>query len=253
MGFLSSLFSGRSRDDDDDDELEDEENQVEEKKIKTLDLPRMTNGMSLNVTMEDGKPLLAGQLAEFSEDKITIERKAGQFAFNTCDIGSLVYIRGYGSNGTRPFDLKGTVELSQRIVLKVKDLVSVPYDEHRSNFRLTIDAPVSLFYEEDTKFQNPEKCRLVNISTGGACIDSEYIHAEGEILHMKVKLEEYAEMTFLGEIIRVNEPTPNVFRYGFLFAKLDDQAAQNLTRVLFNIQVGNKRAHSRSMDKGEWG
>ncbi len=257
MGFLSSLFSGRLRNDDDDDEFEEEEEeeegkeQADEKKVKALELPRMTDGMSLNVTLEDGKPLLAGQLAEVSGDKITIERKAGQFAFNTCDPGSLVYIRGYGSNGTLPFDLKGTVELSQRIVLKVKDLVSVPYDEHRSNFRLTIAAPVSLFYEEDTKFQNPEKCKLVNISTGGACIDSEYIHAEGEILHMKVKLEDYAEMTFLGEIIRVDEPTPGLFRYGFLFAKLDAQSAQSLTRMLFNIQVGNKRTHSRG-GPGAW-
>ncbi len=252
MGFLSSLFSGRSKDDDDDDfKEEDSEAEKEEKEDKSEQLPKLENGMAVNVTLDDGKPLLAGKIKEFADATIIIERNTGQFAFNTCDIGTLVYLRCYGSNGTRPFDLKGTVELSQRIVLKVKDLAVVPYDEHRSNFRLVIDAPVQLFYEEDAKFQSPEHCHLVNISIGGACIESEYAHTEGEILRMKVQLEDYVPMTFMGEVIRVDETKPGIFRYGFLFAQLDEHDTTNLTRVLFNLQVNNKRAHERSKG-GYW-
>jgi len=255
MGFLSSLFSGRAKNDEVD-ELEEEESGIEERgkagEKASDELPKFTEGMPLDVTLENGKPLLTGKVAEYKNGALSIDRKPGQFAFNTCDIGTVVYIRGYGSNGTLPFDIKGTVELSQRIVLKVKDLVSVPYDEHRSNFRLVIDAPVMLFYEEDEKFQSPEHCKLVNISTGGACVESECIHTEGEILRMKVQLEDYVPMTFLGEIIRVDEPKPGLFRYGFLFAQLGERETTSLTRMLFNIQVGNKKSHSRDPQIGHW-
>ncbi len=253
MGFLSSLFSGRSRDEDEDDELEVEEEEVKEEKKKPAVPLKITKGMTVNVTLSDGKPLLSGKIEECKGTSLSIERDTGQFAFNTCDIGSLVYIRGYGAEGTMPIDVKGTVELSQSIALKVKDVEVIPYDEHRSNFRLTISAPVSLYYEEDKKMQNPEKCKLVNISTGGALVESEYIHTQGEILQMKVQLEDYIPMNFMCQILRVDEPQPGVFRYGVLFAKLDERELTNLTRVLFNIQVGNRKQKSRNRNgPGNW-
>ncbi len=252
MGFLSSLFSGRSRDKDEDDKLEVEEEEFKkEKKEPAAASLKIAKGMTVNVTLSDGKPLLSGKVEECKGTSLSIERDTGQFAFATCDVGSLVYIRGYGAEGTIPIDVKGTVEVSQSIILKVKDVEVIPYDEHRSNFRLTISAPVSLYYEEDTKMQSPENCKLVNISIGGALVESEYIHTQGEILRMKVQLEDYVPMTFMCQILRVDEPKPGIFRYGVLFAKLDERELTNLTKVLFNIQVGNKRTKMRT-GPGNW-
>jgi len=240
MGFLSSLFSGPK---------EEPPKPVEEK--VPVKLPEMTIGMILNVTIQ-GKALLSGRLTALDGTNLTIERTPGQLSFDTCEAGTEAVIRGYNNNGTMPFDLKCIVEESSRIVFRAKDLAIIPFDEHRTSFRLAVNTPVSLFYREDEHLQNPEVCILVDISTGGACIESEFLHAEGEVLRLKVQIDDYAPMTFLGQIIRVQEHSPGVFRYGFLFAQLDEQESTALTKVLFNVQVGNKKTWQRA-GSGAWG
>lgn len=252
MGFLSSLFRNSGRDEEEEDEEEEEEEEIEfEQEKGPSGFPALTEGMTLSVTLQNGQPLLSGQLASFTDSSMSLERSPGQFSFATCSIGTAVYIKGY-SHDADPVDLKGIVEESSRILLRINHVKVVPRDEQRANFRLPINSDVTLYYEEDEYLQNPEKCKLVNLSTGGACIQSEYIHGEGEVLRLKIQLEDYAPMTLLGEIIRVEEPSHGVFRYGFLFAKLDQNENTALTRMLFNIQVGNKKEHKRNGGRGNW-
>jgi len=251
MGFLSSLFKKSGRDDEEEEEEEEAEEVDSEQEKGPPGFPTLTEGMTLSVTLQNGQPLLSGQLASFTNTSMSLERSPGQFSFATCGIGTTVYIKGYNQESV-PIDLKGTVEESSRILLRINHVKVVPRDEQRANFRLPIDAAVTLYYEEDEHMQNPEQCKLVNLSTGGACIQSEYIHGEGEVLRLKIQLEDYAPMTFLGEIIRVEEPSHGVFRYGFLFAKLNQNENTALTRMLFNIQVGNKKEHKRTEIHGHW-
>ena len=68
---------------------------------------------------------------------------------------------------------------------------------------------------------------------------------------VKVKLMDYAPMEFIGEIIRVVEYQPGKFRYGFLFAQLKEGELTELTRTLYNIQVGNRSTRVRS-EEGHW-
>ena len=108
-----------------------------------------------------------------------------------------------------------------------------------------------MFYPQDETYSNPEECNLVDISTGGACVESEFLHAEDEVLRLRVKLLDYAPMEFLGEVIRVNEYQPGKFRYGFLFAQLKESELTELTRTLYNLQVGNRQTWVRS-EEGHW-
>jgi len=109
----------------------------------------------------------------------------------------------------------------------------------------------TIYYLNDERFERPEECKLVDISTGGCCFTSEYLHGEGEVLRIKVKLEDYVAMDFIGEVIRVVECGPNEFRCGVLFAQLKKEEINSLTKVLFNMQLGNRREHSRTED-GHW-
>lgn len=246
MGFLSSIF-GRS-DDHEDDENEEFEQESEE---LPSNFPALSKGLLLNITTGKNRPLLSGRLIEYSRDGLVLDRTPGQLSFATCDIGTTVYIRGY-DRFSKPIDLRGTVATSTRVVFEVKNLKYVPHDEHRDNFRLPLDIPISLYFQEDEHLQTPEVGQLINISSGGACFESEYIHGEGEVLRLKVQIEEYAPMTFLGEVVRVEEPYKGKFRYGFLFAKLDEKELTTLNRVLFNVQAGNKKVWKRG-DAGDWG
>lgn len=246
MGLFSFLRGGTKN------KTDENERDNSTKKIME-DFPELYNGIPLDVMLQDGKALLSGKLTSFSKDSLTVERMPGQLSFPTCEVGTVVNVRGFNS-GTMPFELRATVEESTRIVLRLKDLQVIPYDEHRANFRLSLNIPMNLYYQHDEHLQNPEECILVNISTGGACIKSEFLHAEGEILRMRAQIDEYAPISYLGQIIRVEEPEPGKFQYGFLFAQLDENEITALTKILYNVQVGNKRPWSRNSDgPGYWG
>ncbi len=251
MGFLSSLFK-RSDDVEQTEEPEESGGIAEEEQLDTAasKFPKLQRGMSLEVTIHKGEPLLVGRLTKFSETELTIERNPGQLSFLTCAIGADVRIRGYGDDAM-PFDLKGSVTESSRVRFRVKGLEQIVYDETRNNFRLSLKGPATLYDPEDTQMKNPEEAELVNVSVTGACFQTEYIHCEGEVLRIKFQLQDYIPRTLLGQIVRVEETPDGKFRYGFLFAQLSDVESNALTRELFNIQTGYRKERKRE-GPGHW-
>lgn len=202
-------------------------------------MPDLAKGMTISVTLPDGDQLLTGKLTSYSSQALSIERLPHALSFRTCQEGDTVYIRGCNQK-LMPFVIEGSVAESTRILFRMKDLKSIPLGENRDNFRLMLSSPASLYYPTDPHFQNPEECTLLDISVGGARFQSEFLHAEGEVLNLKVKLEDYASMDFMGEIIRVQELQSGAFQYGFLFAQLTEEEITTLTKTIYNIQVGNR-------------
>lgn len=240
MGFFSSLF-GRS---DDDGEYEEEELGA---------LPDIYRGMTLIVETTDGQQVLSGQVAEFDGGgrELTLERLPGGLSFKTRELGSSVMIRGIDESLIQ-FYLKGTVAESTRMAFRVKDVQVREVPKNRQNFRLELSAPVTMYGQVGEELYGPpEECTLVDISIGGACVESEYVHAEDDVLRIKIKLLDYSPMEFIGEVIRVSEPKPGRFRYGILFAQLKEKELAELTRTLYNIQAGNRSTWMRSAD-GHW-
>ena len=239
MGFLSNLI-GRS---DDYDYEEDDANE---------DLPELHNGMTVSVESSEGVELFRGRVTGYvdGDTVMTLERLPGALSFKVLDLGAGVLLRGCDEE-MQQFILKGTVQESTRLVCRVKDIKLKPIQETRDSFRLMMRSPAELYYMSDDKRSNPEDCILVDISTGGACLESEYLHAEDEVLRLKVKLEDYVPMEFVGEIIRVVEFQPRKFRYGFLFAQLKEAERTDLTRTLYNLQVGNRGTWMRT-EEGYW-
>ncbi len=242
MGFFSSLF-GRSGDDYGLGETEEESAGA---------LPELYNGMTLDLETNEGQHILTGRLSGYTagDTTVTLERLPGGLSLQVREVGSSATIRGV-SESMAQFFLKGVVQESTRLVCRLKDVKVKAMPELRRDLRLQMGIPVAMYYWTDETFSHPEECTLVDISTGGACIESEYLHAEDEVLRLKVKLLDYAPMEFVGEIIRVTEYQPGKFRYGFLFAQLNERELTELTRTLYNIQIGNRSTHMRS-EEGHW-
>ncbi len=214
-------------------------------------LPEMCREMPIEVVEKTGRVLNTGLITEHGGTEFTMGRHPGGLSFKVCEPGSTVYVRGC-DNKMNQFYLRATVEESTRILMKLKDLEPEVHENQRDTFRLAVNnVPISIYYFNDERFERPEECRLVDISTGGCCFTSEYLHGEGEVLRLKIKLEDYVAMDFIGEVIRVVECGPNEFRCGILFAQLKKDEINSLTKVLFNMQLGNRREHSRSED-GHW-
>ena len=239
MGIFSNLL-GRS---DGDDEVEDSTGE---------ELPDIYNGMTVNVETTEGAELFSGRITGYAAGStvMTLERLPGALSFRILELGSSAMLRVCDEE-MRQYILKGTVQESTRLVCKFKDVKQKPINETRESFRLPIRSSAELYYMTDDSRSNPEECTLVDISTGGACLESEYLHAEDEVLRLKVKLEDYIPMEFVGEIIRVVEYRPKKFRYGFLFAQLKESERTDLTRTLYNLQIGNRNTFMRSQ-LGHW-
>lgn len=240
MGFISSLFSGSRRDESThSDSRTDSDSRAQSVEDALKGISELYEGMTLDVFMENGDPLLTGCVASFTNNSLSMERLPGGLSFQVCELGSTVSIRGCNRKMMQ-FTLQATVQEASRVAYKFTNLRLDTHEELRNNFRLILNTPISLYYQEDVHFTNPEECTLVNISIGGVCVQSEFLHGEGEVLRMKVKLEEYAPMEFLGEVVRVSEPKHGIYQYGILFAQLTKDETESLTRTLYNLQRGNR-------------
>lgn len=239
MGFFSYFFSSE---DEDDEEVTPEAEGQEEERSPTDEL---FDGMRLDVTDKQGEPLFSGRIAARTHDTLTLDRLPGELSFPILPINSELNINGFDRK-LLPICLSAVVQQSTRILLVLKDLAIENHAENRSTFRLPYNAPVSLFRADDERLRNPEPCRLINVSTGGCCLESEYIHAENEVVRVSLELTEYAPLTYLGQITRGEERAPGIFRYGILFAQLTEQEISLLNRTMFNLQVSIKGTHQRT-------
>lgn len=251
MGIFS-FFSKDVDEDEEDEEFLDSEEAPKRPTARTASISQLYVGMRLDVFKEN-KMLLSGQIVKCTDDKVTLNRLPGALSFKICPLGADVSLRGYDKMLV-PINLTGSVEESTRISFKVKDLRIQNHDEVRDNFRLPYSAPVSLYREDDDRFRNPEEGQLIDISTGGCGIESEYIHMEDEVVRIRIKLEDYAPLTFLGQIVRCSNDEQGKFRYGILFAQLTDQEITTLNKTLYNLQMGVRDTHMRKTpgQPGHW-
>lgn len=235
MGFFSYFFS---RDD------EDEEEAALEPEAEPSPTDELFDGTRLDVTTRQGEPLFSGRIAAHTPNTLTLNRLPGELAFPVMALNAEVSVNGYDKR-LLPIRLNALVQQSTRVALVLKELSVENHTESRASFRLPCTAPVSLYRADDERLRNPEPCQLVNVSTGGCCLESEYIHAENEVVRVSLELNEYGPLTYIGQIIRGEERTPGLFRYAILFAQLTEQEASLLNRTMFNLQVGIKNAHLR--------
>ena len=244
------IFSFFSREEDDEDEYEEEQTQEAGRQPESALTGELFKGMRMDVTDKEGLPLLSGKVSEKSEDSLSLTRLPGELSFKIVTIGTTVNINGFDKK-LIPISLSGTVQESSRTIFKLKNLKVESHAENRDNFRLPYTAPVSLFRKEDDHFRHPEECTLINISTGGCCVQSEYAHIEDEVLRIRVKLDDYAPLNFLGQIVRCSEHAPGQFWYGILFAQLTEQETAALNKTLYNLQMGIKDTLMRD-ETGYW-
>ena len=253
MSFLSNLF-GFVRDDTDEEdedleELEDDEDEDDDDEDSSLGSYRLFDGMSLDV-IRDGRLVLSGKLTSHTADTLTLERLPGWLSFEVMPEGEEVSVRGYNSR-MEQFNMTAKIQDSSRVLCKLTDLQASTVENQRLSFRIPTNTPAWLYRREDEKCLRAENCTLVDVSTGGCCIESDYVHEEEEVLRIKIKLEDYQPMLLLGQIIRASTHNGGQYRYGILFAQPREDELTSLTRTLYNIQVGNRREWTRS-EEGYW-
>lgn len=251
MGILSFLNKNRNQEQDIEDfkEFDDTPSISQAAGKPKTEFPDLHREMPVEVLEDDGQVMIDGLITECSRREITIGRRPGGLSFKLCEIGSSVVVQGR-DNKMAQFYLRAVVAESSRIHIRLKDLVQEVRDDLRDTFRLAVNTPITIFCYEDEHMQLPEECTLVDISAGGCCISSEQPYVEGDVLRLRIKLDNYMPMNLVGEVIRVTERGPRDYSYGILFAQLEKGEQDNLTRTIFNLQAGNRKEHSRV--HGHW-
>lgn len=203
--------------------------------------PYLRKGAPVDILGEDGQAVIKGLITDRNDREITIGRLPGGLSFKLCEIGSGVTARGSDSSMAQ-FYLRGTVAESSRVKLRLTDLEQKEIQENqRESFRLTVDIPIYVSEAADKNMKLPQKCNLVNISSGGCCISTRDLHDEGEVLRLRIKLEGFEAMDLVGEIIWAAESADNEYRYGILFAQLKREESNALVKMIFHFQSGNPK------------
>jgi len=251
MGIFS-FFSRDTEDEEDEELLQEEEEavQISPKLPEHAVTGELFEGMRIDVTTKEGELLLTGRVVERSGDSLTLGRLPGDLSFKIVTLNSTVSLNGFDKR-LIPICLSAVVAESTRTALKLTDLKVENHAENRESFRLPYTAPVSIFRMDDERMRNPEECTLINISTGGCCIQTEYVHMEDEVMRIRVKLEDYAPLNFVGQVVRCVDRGRGKFWYGILFAQLTEQEIAALNKTLYNLQMGIKQTHMRTED-GHW-
>ena len=251
MGIFSFLIKNQNPDQDLEDleEFDDTPSISQAAGKPKAKLPDLRREMPVEILGEDGQVIIDGLITECSRREIAIGRRPGSLSFKICKIGSGVVIQGRDGKLAQ-FYLRAVVAESSRIHLRLKDMVQEVRDDLRVAFRLTVNTPITIFYYDDEHSQLPMDCTLVDISAGGCCISSEQAYEEGEVLRLRIKLGDYVPMNLVGEVIRVTERGHKDYSCGILFAQMEKGEQDNLTRMIFNLQAGDRKEHSRA--NGHW-
>ena len=249
MGILSFFNKKQNQDLEDLEEFDDTPSISQAAGKPKAELPDLHREMPVEILGEDGQVVIEGLITECSRREIAIGRRPGGLSFKICEIGSEVVVQGRDSKMAQ-FYLRAVVVESTRIHLRLKDLVQEIRHNLRDTFRLTLNAPITVFYYDDKHMQLPMDCTLVDVSAGGCCIASEQTYEEGEALRLRIKLGDYVPMNLVGEVIRVTERGRKDYSYGILFAQMEKGEQDNLARTIFNLQAGDRKEHSRV--NGHW-
>lgn len=143
-----------------------------------------------------------------------------------------VIIRGYNDRERKAVFMEGTMRPKQDHVWKVEDLFITKIENERAFPRLSTDIAATIS-ADDGASEDEKACKLLNISIGGANIESEYHYYKGDRFLLKARLIEDKPVSVMYcEVLRVTEKTVSRFEYGCRFLELTEADQKKLSQTL---------------------
>lgn len=218
--------------------IPEEELIPEEKKVK---LPEFSTGVPVDVVSRTGAVLLTGRPTDFEDTHISLERVPGEMSFPVIAIGTDVKLRGFGED-MAPLNYSARVAWSTSVICTLDNLQFLPYQDIRSSMRQPLRVEGELYSLNDTLFNNPKPCTVLNISTGGACITSPCQYEKGRELRLRLEVVKGGGYSsFAGQIVRAEERAEGGYEYGILFAQLRRSQINGLNNDIAQYKKETRR------------
>lgn len=200
------------------------------------------SGMRVEVTAMDGRILFVAKLLGLHGNQAELHQYSEAMLPKT-EEPLPVRIRGYSDRERKAVYMEGVITPLPQNKWAVTELKVCRAGNDRAFFRLDtdLDATATMF----SGLAIGEKpCRLLNISIGGARINSEYRYHDGDKFLLKVRLlEGRPESAMFSQVMRVIEKDDGRFEYGCQFLELTEADQEQITQNIFAAQR-QKRARS---------
>lgn len=204
-----------------------------EKNIKELEIYA---GMQVIVKALDGKMLFFAKLQELQEHAAVLYEYSATDKFQNIAIAPIpVKIRGYSDWERKVIFMDGNMFPLQKHTWQIDNLTIAKIENERAFPRFRTDIAGTVTAANGIK-KAERPCKILNISLGGACIESEYRYYKGDTFLLKAKLLEDRPLSVMYcEILRVVEKDASRFEYGCRFIELTEadqtELAQTITLI----------------------
>lgn len=194
------------------------------------------SGMRVEVTSQDGRMFLTAKLLTLRGDRIQLQPYTDCGLLLRGEDPIPVTIRGYSSKEGRAVQMEASIRMGANKLWQAEHLTLVKTGNDRAAFRLNTDVtayitPLIRFYAEE------ERCRLLNISVGGACIGSQKRHNVGDKFLLQVSLlPEQEPLQANLQILRIIERLHDYFEYGCRFLDVDPAKEERIQQTIYELQ-----------------
>lgn len=143
-----------------------------------------------------------------------------------------VIIRGYNERERKAVFMEGNMSPKEDHVWQAEDLVITKIENERAFSRFSTDIAATVTADDGTN-AGEKACKLLNISIGGANIESEYRYYKGDRFLLKARLVGDRPVSVMYcEVLRVTEKAASRFEYGCRFLELTKADQEMLSQNL---------------------
>ena len=251
---LFSVFKKHTKDPDDVDEEIEGEGEV----VHSTARPSSGGGSNVAAPLNSDMPIevliqpdgdehfsevfMKGVLGTMEGGVLVVERIPHEFTFPTMEKDTPVHIRGYDKD-LNPVIYEGVVDNSTLTDCTFIGLKLFSVNNCRKMPRCPIEVEGTIYLLTDKHMNNPQPCIVKDISTGGACIESEWAYSPGDQLRLKVEVVKGSGcLSYPGTVVRA-VPLGNGTRieYGLLFAALDHRKIRYLQEDMETVKQNIKK------------
>lgn len=206
-----------------------------QKAVSDIRILEIYPGMRVVVEDPDGRLLFIAKLQELQQDTAELYQYSEGETLRETEAENLhevyhmfVKIRGYNDSERKAVLMEGMITPLKKHVWRVENLIITKVENERSfpRFNTDIDAVII----SDGEGKSVKKCRLLNISVGGACVSSEYRYDKGDTFLLKVRLLEDEEpFVVYCEVLRVMDRDSR-YEYGCCFVELTEVDQEEMSQ-----------------------
>lgn len=211
---------------------------------KTSDIKQLEiySGMRVVVETLEGHLLFIASLQDLKQNSAQLYQYSEAEIFRDVDDvpagnaeSAHVKIRGYNDWERKAVFMEGVISPGKKHVWQVDDLTVIRIENERSFTRLNMDVDAVIGASGDDDGEG-EKCKLLNISIGGASIGSKKRYHKGDKFLLKAKLlEDRPPSVVYCEVLRVVERDIDQYEYGCRFLELTEAGQEAIAQDIASI------------------